>query len=431
MFTASGDTFLTPKHIGMTSTLHQATRSKELVNMFNHAGHGMSYPEVIKLDNALDKKTVDTMDESGAVIPPNLVKGRFLHFLTDNVDINEYTLDGKGTFHATQVAAWQRGPADSDLLSGIDFSNARTLHIPDAMTDIIPAPNRGVTDRPFSGVIADECFTESPDQCPVARNAHSTDMAFIISRSCHNPMPSWTLYNQKASTVNPAELLHLSTVIDADHIAHMVEKLTSDRFQQAMKEFAEDLIADDLTAELWWNYLTMVSILLCFTRAQHGGLWDLHLYAFKRMLPFFFRYDHINFARWGSVYLAEMSDLPQEVLHEFQEGNFVVKRTDRQFNQVSADQSTEWLNATGEKSGGLIGITSISSAINRWALSFNLRNVISSQTAMMLGLTPDDEEDEYTHNECSKTRMERDDSDEGKILSSVQNCSDMNKCRSL
>ena len=108
-----------------------------------------------------------------------------------------------------------------------------------------------------------------------------------------------------------AELLHLSTVIDADHIAHMVEKLTSDRFQQAMKEFAEDLIADDPTAEFWWNYMTMVSILLYFTRAQCDGLWDMHLYAFKRMLPFFFRYDHINYARWGSVHLAEMSDLPQ------------------------------------------------------------------------------------------------------------------------
>ena len=108
---------------------------RRLVNMFNHAGHVMSYREVIKLDNALGKKTLDTMDGSGAVIPPNLVKGRFLHFSTDNVDINEYTLDGKGTFHATQVAAWQRGPAESDLLSGIEFSKARTLHIPDVMTE--------------------------------------------------------------------------------------------------------------------------------------------------------------------------------------------------------------------------------------------------------------------------------------------------------
>ena len=47
----------------------------------------------------------------------------------------------------------------------------------------------------------------------------------------------------------------------------------------------------------------------------------------------------------GTVYLAEMSVLPPEVLHEFQEGSVVVKRTDRRFNQVSADQCAEWLDA--------------------------------------------------------------------------------------
>ena len=76
----------------------------------------------------------------------------------------------------------------------------------------------------------------------------------------------------------------------------------------------------------------LINILLCFTRAHRDGLCDLQLYAFKQMLPFFIRYDHINCARWGSVYLAEMSDLPQEVLHEFLEG-LVVKRTNRKFNQ--------------------------------------------------------------------------------------------------
>ena len=60
-----------------------------------------------------------------------------------------------------------------------------------------------------------------------------------------------------------------------------------------------------------------------------------------------------------------MSVLPPEVLHEFQEGNFVVKRTDRRFNQVSADQSTEWLNDIGKTSGSLVGITRVASALSR------------------------------------------------------------------
>ena len=94
MYTANGDKFLTPKHIAMASTLHQATRSKELVNMFHQAGHVISYREITKLDTALAKKTLETMDATGAVVPTNLVKGRFVHFSADNVDINEYTMDG-------------------------------------------------------------------------------------------------------------------------------------------------------------------------------------------------------------------------------------------------------------------------------------------------------------------------------------------------
>ena len=72
------------------------------------------------------------------------------------------------------------------------------------------------------------------------------------------------------------------------------------------------------------------------------------------MLPFIFRYDHVNYARWVTVYLADKSVLPPEVLHDIQEGNVEVKRTDRRFNQVLADRSTEWLNAIGRKSGGLV-----------------------------------------------------------------------------
>ena len=45
MYTANGDKFLTPKHIGIASTLHQATRSKELVNMFHQAGHSIKTSE--------------------------------------------------------------------------------------------------------------------------------------------------------------------------------------------------------------------------------------------------------------------------------------------------------------------------------------------------------------------------------------------------
>ena len=229
-------------------------------------------------------------------------------------------------------------------------------------------------------------------------------------------LPRFYTYLDVVDDTLRAELSDGCTSIDLDSITQMVETLSTKGFRQPMKELAEALAVDDPNAEFWWQYMTMVSILLSFTRAQRDGLWNLHLYYFKRMLPYFFRNDHVNYARWDTVYLAEMLTLPPEVLLEFQEGNFVVKRTERRFNQVSADQSTEWLNATGKKSGGLDRITRITSALNRWTLSYNLITVITSQTTAMLDLTAE-ADDEY--NECTKRRMENDDSDEQKLVQSM------------
>ena len=43
------------------------------------------------------------------------------------------------------------------------------------------------------------------------------------------------------------ELSHLSHMLDVDHIAQMVDKLLSDRFQQSLKGFVELLTDDILT----------------------------------------------------------------------------------------------------------------------------------------------------------------------------------------
>ena len=107
----------------------------------------------------------------------------------------------------------------------------------------------------------------------------------------------------------------------------------------------------------WWQYMELVAILLRFPRAQRDGLWDFPLSTFGSMLPYFMMYDHPNYARWGPVYLADMQTLPESVLQEFREGNFDVKRGDSKFNQVSPDQSQEWLNGTGKSGGGIVGIT--------------------------------------------------------------------------
>ena len=139
-------------------------------------------------------------------------------------------------------------------------------------------------------------------------------------------------------------------------------------------DFIDTKEKENVNFAFWLGYMEMVSIWLMFIRAQRDGLWELHLQSFRSMLPFFLRYDHYNYGRWGPVYLAEMKSLPQEVYHEFEAGYFVVKGSDRSFSQVSPDQAQEWLNWTGKKSGGIVGITKTKSALSCWALSYNLQS---------------------------------------------------------
>ena len=87
------------------------------------------------------------------------------------------------------------------------------------------------------------------------------------------------------------------------------------------------------------------------------------------MLPWFFRYDHTSYARWRAVYLADTTQLPAEILQEFRAGNFVVKQSNDKYDQVDLDQNQEWLNATGKKGGGIVGITRTPTALGRWSLS--------------------------------------------------------------
>ena len=79
--------------------------------------------------------------------------------------------------------------------------------------------------------------------------------------------------------------------------------------------------------------MEMVEILLHFTRAERDGIWDLHVHSFSSMLPYFMLYNHHNYGKWGTIYLAAMMQLQKPVLDEFQKGNFVVKRSQKKFNQ--------------------------------------------------------------------------------------------------
>ena len=107
-------------------------------------------------------------------------------------------------------------------------------------------------------------------------------------------------------------------------IPELITFLDQDKFRKLLAGFAESRY-DVINFTFWWQYMDMVAILLQYTRAQRDGIWETHLYYFSLMLPYFKRYDHLNYGRWGPVYLVEMHQLPDPVLSEFKRGNIVVK----------------------------------------------------------------------------------------------------------
>jgi len=111
---------------------------------------------------------------------------------------------------------------------------------------------------------------------------------FIIQALWQILLPCFYTYLDGVDVTLRAKFSDICTSIDDDHIAKTVDKLNTDRFQQPMIVFSPALAVDEPHGKFWWNYMTMVRILLCFTRTRHDGSWDIHLYAFKRVLPFHF-----------------------------------------------------------------------------------------------------------------------------------------------
>ena len=116
VFGMSNGKKLTPKHIGLALTLHHATRSESLVNVFHAANHCIPIWTVRAFDNAMANALLAKYKRDGYIYIPDSIKpDTFVHCSFDNIDLLEATIDGKNTFHGTQLNTWQRKSAVADL----------------------------------------------------------------------------------------------------------------------------------------------------------------------------------------------------------------------------------------------------------------------------------------------------------------------------
>ena len=177
----------------------------------------------------------------------------------------------------------------------------------------------------------------------------------------------------------------------ANHDFATIRSSVSDCFsvvENSMGDFHEFILSrsQDGTFVFWKQYVDMVSHLLCFIGAERDGHWGLHLESFKEMLSLMAIYDHVNYTRWGTVYALDMEKLQHTAPMVYADGNFVIKRSDQRFNQVSTDLALEYVNKMCKVSGGLSDIKRTKTALDRWMLTCTDKARLSQDVRDLIGL---------------------------------------------
>lgn len=102
-----------PQQLAIGLAIHQAIRSKEVVNFLYGFGMSVEYNRILRVEAQIEKHVLQRMDRNdGIYIPPDVVLGRRIFFAVDNVDFAEDTPDGKRTLHGTAMAIYQKKDHD-------------------------------------------------------------------------------------------------------------------------------------------------------------------------------------------------------------------------------------------------------------------------------------------------------------------------------
>ena len=100
--------------------------------------------------------------------------------------------------------------------------------------------------------------------------------------------------------------------------------------------------------------------------------------------------------------------------NEFAAGNHTISRSGQPFLQVSTDMALEQsINTDSKSSGGVIGISQIPSALERWFLTIHERAFITSALKAMYGLQ---DGKQASHKEAAARRVKRDEEDVKKMM---------------
>lgn len=128
-----------PIYIGLN--IHQATRSRKLIQQFFQLGISISYDRVLEIEDDIASGVIAQFEE-GVVAPICLRKGLFTVGALDNIDHNPSSTTAMNAFHGTGISLFQF-PTRATLgetrsLVTTSFSRSKQHFLPDSYA-VVPA----------------------------------------------------------------------------------------------------------------------------------------------------------------------------------------------------------------------------------------------------------------------------------------------------
>ena len=132
----------------------------------------------------------------------------------------------------------------------------------------------------------------------------------------------------KASHITRTRHAHQLSVLALSKLQHEAflrsEGPHDDDTEEAWRQAA---IIKSPTFQFWDMILRMEILGLIFVRAHRGTNFTLYMESLKAIVPWFFAFDHHNYARWIPMHICDIESLPSSVHKQLEEcGHWVVHK---------------------------------------------------------------------------------------------------------
>jgi len=89
---------VSPQSVIISKTVHDLTRSKKLVEMFNHLGICVNYKSLLDIDIAAANRIIAEAGRNRVTVGPSIIPGSIIQGAMDKFDHEENTLSGRFFF---------------------------------------------------------------------------------------------------------------------------------------------------------------------------------------------------------------------------------------------------------------------------------------------------------------------------------------------